>query len=66
MRIRRLFSSLIAFLLILVLFCPALAESKKVHRFKNVEIPFDWKYEGNVFAKGQYDFEIIADRTLNM
>ena len=52
--------------MILVIFWPARAEFRRVHRFRNVDIPFRLKYEGGVLARDQYDFEIIADRTLNM
>jgi len=41
-----------------------MAQMKKVHKFKRVEVPFSMKHEDSIFEKGQYDFEIIAHRTL--
>jgi len=52
--------------LILILFCPAMAQMRRVHIFKNVEIPFNLKHKNMVFEKGKYDFEILSERSLSM
>jgi hypothetical protein len=61
-----IFTNISRIFLILILFCPAMAQMRRVHVFKNVEIPFNLKHEDTVFEKGKYDFEILADRSLNM
>lgn len=52
--------------LILILFCPVMAQFRRIHIFKNVEVPFNLKHEDSVYEKGKYDFEIQAYRSLNL
>lgn len=50
--------------LIVFLFCPVIAHRQahlltKVYKFKDVEIPFNMKYEDSIIEKGKCEFEII-------
>lgn len=51
---------------ITLLVLPVAAELRSVHRFAKVAIPFSMKHEDAILEKGTYDFEICADRTLNL
>lgn len=64
MNSKRFFISFLCIFLIILLSSPALAQFRKIHKFKRVQVPFNLKYEGSVFEKGQYDFEIIAHRSI--
>jgi len=57
---------LLIVLAITLLVLPVAAEFRSVHMFKKVPIPFSMKHEDAIFEKGTYDFEICADRTLNI
>jgi len=61
---KRIFIYFLRILLIMIITCPAIAQMRKVHKFKNVEIPFNLVYEDSIFEKGKYDFEILANRSL--
>lgn len=51
---------------IVFLVLPVPADFRTVHMFKKVAIPFDMKYDDAILEKGTFDFEICADRTLNL
>lgn len=34
--------------------------------FKKVDVPFNMKYEDLIMKKGQFDFEILSERSLNI
>ncbi len=51
---------------ITLLVLPVAAELRAVHRFTKVAIPFSMKHEDAILEKATYDFEICADRTLNL
>lgn len=61
---KRIFVSLSILIMISILFRPAIAQFRKVNKFKGVEVPFSLKHEDTVLKKGKYDFEIIVYRTL--
>ena len=63
---KRIFVNSLSIFIILFLFCPALAQIRKVQKFKKVEIPFNLKHKDLIIKKGKYDFEIIAHRTLGI
>jgi hypothetical protein len=50
--------------MISILFRPAIAQIRKVKKFKGVEVQFSLKHEDTVLKKDKYDFEIIVHRTL--
>lgn len=45
------------------LFCPAIAQMKKLCKFKGVEIPFNLKHDNSILEKGKYDFEFLKHQT---
>lgn len=61
---KRIFVYFLRILLIMIIICPAIAQMRKVHKFKKVEIPFNLVYEDSIFEKGKFDFEILANRSL--
>lgn len=46
-------------LFISVLFLPALAQWEDVTSFKDVQVPFDLKYEDTIIKKGKYEVEVL-------
>ena len=61
---KRILVYVLRIFLILIILCPAIAQMKKIHKFKKVEVPFNLIHEDSVFEKGKYDFEILANRSL--
>ena len=61
---KRILAYVLRIFLIAAIICPAIAQMRKVHKFKKVEIPFNLVYEDSIFEKGKYDFEILANRSL--
>jgi hypothetical protein len=60
-----LFNLLTVFLVFL--FCTqAGADWRTIQKFKQVDVPFDMKYEDLIMEKGQFDFEILSERSLNI
>jgi hypothetical protein len=45
------------------LFCPAIAQYKKISEFSGVEIPFNLKHENIVIKKGKYDLVVLKHQT---
>jgi hypothetical protein len=45
------------------LFCPAIAQMKKICIFKGVEISFNLKHDDSKIEKGKYDFEFFKHQT---
>lgn len=45
------------------LFCPAIAQMKKICIFKGVEISFNLKHDDSIIEKGKYDFEFLKHQT---
>ena len=56
----------LAIFLVFLLFSQAHAEWRTVMVFKKVNVPFNMIHEDLVMTKGQYNFEILSERSLSM
>lgn len=63
---KKILYSFLTIFLFFLLFSQAKAEWRTVQVFKKVEVPFNMKHEDLILKKGQYDFEILCDRSLNI
>jgi len=63
MDFKRIFVSLLIVFLIVVLSCPAVAQMKRLYKFRAVEIPFNLKYKDSIIQKGKYDLEFLRLQT---
>jgi len=62
MDFKRILVSLLIIFLIMVLSCPAVAQMKRLYKFKAVEIPFNLKHEDSIIQKGKYDLEFLRQQ----
>ena len=63
MSLKTIFYNFFKICLIMLLFCPAAAQYKRISRFKGVVIPFNLKYEDSFIEKGTYDLELLKHQT---
>lgn len=63
---KKIFFNLLAVFLVFLLFSQAGADWRSIQKFKKVDVPFDMKYEDLIMEKGQFDFEILSERSLNI
>jgi len=66
MTVKKIFLSLMTVFFVFLFFSQAGADWKTVQKFKKVDVPFDMKHEDLIMEKGQFDFEILSERSLNI
>jgi len=66
MSTEKISQNLLAVFLVFLIFSQAGADWRTVQKFKKVDVPFDMKHEDLVMEKGQFDFEILCERSLNI
>jgi len=64
--LKRALLNLLTVFLILLLCSPASAQWRKIQEFKKVEVAFNMIHEDLIIKKGQFDFEVWNNRSLNM
>ena len=64
--IKKILPNLLVVFLVFLFFSQAEADWRKVQIFKKVDVPFDMKYKDLIMEKGQFDFEILSERSLNI
>jgi len=63
---KKIHLNLLTVFLVFLLFSQAQADWRTVSIFKKVDIPFNMKHEDLIMKKGQFDFEILCERSLNI
>lgn len=66
MSAKKIFLPSMTVFLIFLLCSQAGADWRTVQVFKRIEVPYDMKHEDLIMKKGQYNFEIMSNRSLNM
>ncbi len=57
---------LLTMFLVSLFFSQAKADWRTIQKFKKVNVPFNMKYEDLIMEKGQFDFEILSERSLSI
>jgi hypothetical protein len=63
---KKILINLLTLFLVFLLFSPAKAEWRTIQVFKKVDVPFNMIHEDLIMQKGQFDFEILSERSLNI